>query len=60
MSLCLSGKLRGKMCLGRVLYSKTICAAYVHGGKACPKRALADTLKEDSAGNIVALGYHIW
>eukprot|EP00983_Pelagomonas_calceolata_P073285 1152075-Pelagomonas_calceolata.AAC.1 len=40
------------MNLGR---SKTICAANVHGGKACPKRAFADTLKEDSAGNVVTL-----
>eukprot|EP00967_Tisochrysis_lutea_P042716 scaffold51422_cov16-Tisochrysis_lutea.AAC.1 len=41
VSLCLSGKPRGKICLGessllsvqlQVLQSKTICAAYIHGG----------------------------
>eukprot|EP00983_Pelagomonas_calceolata_P011471 370653-Pelagomonas_calceolata.AAC.1 len=47
VSLCLSGKRRGKIYLGRVLFvecpgtcrsckAKTICAANVHGGKACP------------------------
>eukprot|EP00983_Pelagomonas_calceolata_P045014 1139523-Pelagomonas_calceolata.AAC.1 len=38
------------------LESKMICAANVHGGKACPKKAFADTLKEDSASNFVPLG----
>eukprot|EP00983_Pelagomonas_calceolata_P069639 1150443-Pelagomonas_calceolata.AAC.1 len=42
-----------------VLKGKTVCAANVHGGKACPKRAFADTFKEGSAGNVVALSYHI-
>eukprot|EP00983_Pelagomonas_calceolata_P122488 1160913-Pelagomonas_calceolata.AAC.8 len=27
--------------------------------KACPKRAFADTFKEDSAENIIAFSYHI-
>eukprot|EP00983_Pelagomonas_calceolata_P000929 33240-Pelagomonas_calceolata.AAC.1 len=43
----------------QVLQSKAICTDNVHGGKACPKGAFTDTLKEDSASNIVALGYHI-
>eukprot|EP00983_Pelagomonas_calceolata_P015284 484734-Pelagomonas_calceolata.AAC.2 len=34
------------------------CAAYVHGGKACPKSAFADTLKKDSIDKVVALKYH--
>eukprot|EP00983_Pelagomonas_calceolata_P045061 1139538-Pelagomonas_calceolata.AAC.4 len=43
----------------QVLKSKMICTANVHGGKACPKWAFADTFKENSAGNSVALSYHI-
>eukprot|EP00983_Pelagomonas_calceolata_P129557 1161617-Pelagomonas_calceolata.AAC.5 len=39
----------------QVLLSKLICAANVHGDKACPKGAFAITLKEDSASNTVAL-----
>eukprot|EP00983_Pelagomonas_calceolata_P034787 1089982-Pelagomonas_calceolata.AAC.1 len=38
---------------------KIICAAYVHGGKACCKMTFADTLKMDSASNIVAHGQHV-
>eukprot|EP00983_Pelagomonas_calceolata_P074510 1152584-Pelagomonas_calceolata.AAC.4 len=41
----------------QVLQSKTICAAYVHGGKTCPKKALAGTFEKGSASNIVALGH---
>eukprot|EP00983_Pelagomonas_calceolata_P126945 1161352-Pelagomonas_calceolata.AAC.2 len=33
----------------QVLQSKAVCAANVHGGKACPKRAFSDSFKEDSA-----------
>eukprot|EP00983_Pelagomonas_calceolata_P058039 1145336-Pelagomonas_calceolata.AAC.1 len=40
--------------------ARTICAANVHGDKACPKRAFADRLKEYSASNIVALPYLTW
>eukprot|EP00983_Pelagomonas_calceolata_P059963 1146156-Pelagomonas_calceolata.AAC.2 len=38
-----------------VMRSKMICAANVHGGKACFKRAFADTCKKNPAGIIVAL-----
>eukprot|EP00983_Pelagomonas_calceolata_P078666 1154334-Pelagomonas_calceolata.AAC.2 len=41
----------------QVLLSEMICVANVHGDKACPKRAFAITLKEDSASNIVALSW---
>eukprot|EP00967_Tisochrysis_lutea_P008757 scaffold10471_cov13-Tisochrysis_lutea.AAC.1 len=30
-----------------------ICAAYVHGGKVCLKKAVAYTVEEDYASNIV-------
>eukprot|EP00983_Pelagomonas_calceolata_P052562 1142894-Pelagomonas_calceolata.AAC.2 len=52
VSLFLSGKPQGKICLGRVLFvegsgicklckSKTICAAYFRRGETCCKKALA-------------------
>eukprot|EP00983_Pelagomonas_calceolata_P046778 1140333-Pelagomonas_calceolata.AAC.2 len=53
VSLCLSGKWRGKTYLGRVLFvecsgiRRTICATNVHGGKACSKGDFADTFKEE-------------
>eukprot|EP00983_Pelagomonas_calceolata_P079648 1154780-Pelagomonas_calceolata.AAC.1 len=43
----------------QVLYSKTICAAYVHGGKTCPKGAFVDAFKQDSASDIMAFDYNI-
>eukprot|EP00983_Pelagomonas_calceolata_P100440 1158567-Pelagomonas_calceolata.AAC.2 len=35
-------------------WSEMICAAYVHGGKACSKRAFADTFEKDFIGTTVA------
>eukprot|EP00983_Pelagomonas_calceolata_P012042 386370-Pelagomonas_calceolata.AAC.1 len=59
VSLCLSGKPREKGSAS--LYSKMICAAYVHGGKASPKGDFADTFETESVCNtgIMPPGYHV-
>eukprot|EP00983_Pelagomonas_calceolata_P049144 1141364-Pelagomonas_calceolata.AAC.4 len=37
---------------------KTFCAAYVHGGQTCSKRASAKISEEDSVSNIMTLRHH--